>query len=493
MREPLSPAVERIVNGLARDSAGRVSIAELLTALTDDQEGRIAAQLGPQSEAWLTLRGAAGAAIASPFTRLDGLLHHARSLSRSRDSEGAVTSEFLLAAIESIDAACAAYLRQLGLAPGALTAGLGDEAPALPACELAVDDDPFDRLAAARVIDVNLNRAREALRVIDDYCRFVRDDAAATELAKRARHDLAQAGERLPAGLLLRARDTNADVGAGIATDREGQRADSRAVATAAVKRLQEALRSLEEFGKTIDAAFAAEIEQIRYRSYTLEKAIFQRPDRDALFNCRVCALLSGSECLASLEWTIAEAVAGGATMIQLREKALDDRALLKRAREVRRWTRAAGALLIINDRPEIARLCEADGVHLGQDDLAVADARRIAGPDAIIGVSAHDLTQLRRASDDGADYVGIGPTFPSKTKSFERFAGLELIRAASTAAALPAFAIGGIHAGNVEQVIEAGAQRVAVGAAIAQADDPRQAARALAFALTRANRGRQA
>src|SRR5207248_6725982 len=101
------------------------------------------------------------------------------------------------------------------------------------------------------------------------------------------------------------------------------------------------------------------------------------------------------------------------------RQKELSDRELLERAREIRRWTREAGALFIVNDRPDIARLVEADGVHLGQDDLPVKEARRILGPDALIGVSTHDIEQLRQAVLDGASYIGVGPTFPSDTKDF--------------------------------------------------------------------------
>src|SRR5205807_8984108 len=113
------------------------------------------------------------------------------------------------------------------------------------------------------------------------------------------------------------------------------------------------------------------------------------------------------------------EAAAGGADVFQLREKDLPDGRLLERARDVRRWTREVGALFIVNDRPDVARLAEADGVHLGQGDMPVKDARRILGPDALIGVSTHDLDQLRQAVLDGAGYVGVGPTFPSQTKQF--------------------------------------------------------------------------
>ena len=160
-------------------------------------------------------------------------------------------------------------------------------------------------------------------------------------------------------------------------------------------------------------------------------------------------------------------------TVFQLREKSLPDRELLERARNVRRWTRQAGALFIVNDRPDIARLAEADGVHLGQDDLPVEAARRILGPDALIGVSTHSLEQVRRAVLDGADYLGVGPTFPSRTKAFDHFPGLDFVRSAAAETSLPAFALGGINLANVGQAVAAGATRVAVGAAVAPADDP--------------------
>src|SRR5207237_814061 len=163
---------------------------------------------------------------------------------------------------------------------------------------------------------------------------------------------------------------------------------------------------------------------------------------RQRLRDARLYVLLSGASCVAALDWTIAEAAAGGAAVIQLREKELSDRELLARARQVRRWTRQVEVLFIVNDRPDIARLVEADGVHLGQDDLPVREARRILGPEALIGVSTHDLAQLRQAVLDGASYIGVGPVFPSTTKSFEVLAGLDFVREALVETTLPAFVI---------------------------------------------------
>jgi thiamine-phosphate pyrophosphorylase len=249
-------------------------------------------------------------------------------------------------------------------------------------------------------------------------------------------------------------------------------------VARANLKRLQEALRSLEEFGKLHGPDVGRSLEAIRYRSYTVEKAILAGiPARDRLRGARLYLLVTGSRCLGPLERTIAEAAAGGVDVVQLREKGLGDRDLLERARQVRRWTREAGVLFVVNDRPDIARLAEADGVHLGQDDLPVREARRVLGPEALIGVSTHELTQLRQALLDGAGYVGVGPTFPSGTKEFAQLAGLAYVRATAAATSLPAFVIGGVNAANVGEVVAAGGRRLAVSEAILRAESPRAAA----------------
>jgi thiamine-phosphate pyrophosphorylase len=184
------------------------------------------------------------------------------------------------------------------------------------------------------------------------------------------------------------------------------------------------------------------------------------------------------------MDWTIQQAAAGGAGMFQLRENNLGDRELLEKARNFRRWTRDVGALFILNDRPDIARLAEADGVHLGQNDLSVKDARILMGPNAIIGVSTHDVAQVQQAVLDGATYIGVGPTFPSLTKEFEKLAGLEFVKSALAETSLPAFVIGGINQGTVKMAVEAGAERIAVSAAISTADDPYLVARTLKEAL---------
>jgi thiamine-phosphate pyrophosphorylase len=345
--------------------------------------------------------------------------------------------------------------------------------------------EPTEQIDTARILDANANRAREALRTLEDYCRFVLDDATLSGELKRLRHDLASALSLVNLDRLLEARETQHDVGVSLTTPTEEQRASPLAVVQAACKRLQEALRSLEEYGKLYSTDLGRAVEVVRYRSYTVERALFLGSSaRARLAEAQLYVLITGSACLGSLEWTIKEAVAGGAQLIQLREKQLPDRELLERARRVRHWTHEAGALFIMNDRPDLARLSEADGVHVGQDELSVKDVRRIVGPEILIGVSTHDPEQLRQAILDGASYVGVGPTFPSATKAFPGFAGLEFVRQAAALTTLPAFAIGGITLENVDQVVAAGLRRVAVSRAICQAEEPRQAAAQFQSAL---------
>jgi thiamine-phosphate pyrophosphorylase len=173
-------------------------------------------------------------------------------------------------------------------------------------------------------------------------------------------------------------------------------------------------------------------------------------------------------------------ALAGGVAVVQLREKDMPERRLLELGRRVRVWTREAGALFIMNDRADLAVAVDADGVHIGQDELPVKEARAIVGPRRLVGVSTHSIEQARRAVLDGADYLGVGPVFPSATKAFESLAGLELIRAVAAEISLPWFAIGGINAENASAVVAAGARRVAVSHAILSAADTAAAAATL-------------
>ena len=175
-----------------------------------------------------------------------------------------------------------------------------------------------------------------------------------------------------------------------------------------------------------------------------------------------------------------AAAIRGGADVIQLRDKTASDRHVLEEARRLLPLTRAARVPLIVNDRVEIARAAGADGVHLGQDDLPVHDARRLLGPGRLIGQSTHSLDQALAAQAEGPDYLGVGPVFPTPTKPDYGSVGTALIGEVAARVRLPVVCIGGIDRGNLGEVLRAGAERIAVVRAVCAAADPEASARAL-------------
>jgi len=341
-------------------------------------------------------------------------------------------------------------------------------------------DAAFDP-AVARLIDANFNRAREAIRVLEDAARFILDDAPLTERAKGLRHDLTAAVRSLPqADRMIVFRDTPADVGTAITHDAEQHRAGTLTVVDAAAGRLTEALRALAEYGKLLDPAVAERIEQIRYAAYDLHKALTLRLRPKATWQ-RVRLYVLITEELCSGDWleVARAAIEGGADCLQLREKHLSDAELLRRARKLADLCHAHGVLCIVNDRPDIARLAGADGVHLGQDDLPVREARKVVGPDAIIGKSTHNLDQALAAAAESPDYIAVGPMFASATKPQEHIAGPATLGEVTEKLNLPVVAIGGITPENLEQVLQAGAKCVAVCQAVIAQPDPAAAAAA--------------
>lgn len=328
-------------------------------------------------------------------------------------------------------------------------------------------------LSLLRALDANANRCREGLRVLEDVARFVLDDAFFTESLKNLRHELETVLSVVPAQRRLEARDTGQDVGTGLSTPEEFRRSDWLSVVLANARRVQEGLRCLEEFVKLVHRGSAEELRALRYRSYTLEKALATTlMSRKALEDVRLYVLVDARKTEEEYRRLVESLVQVGVNAIQLRAKNVSDRVLLARARLLRQIT-AGRTLCIINDRADIAALVQADGVHVGQEDLPVAEARRIVGPDKLVGVSTHSLAQAERAVTDGASYIGVGPIFPSKTKEFNHFPGLELARQVAGRLAIPAFAIGGITLGNLPDVLATGITRVAVASAIVDAPDP--------------------
>jgi len=186
----------------------------------------------------------------------------------------------------------------------------------------------------------------------------------------------------------------------------------------------------------------------------------------------------------AGMERALAGALRGGADLFQLRDKHATDDELLAAARRARGLCRDAGALFLVNDRPDLAAACDADGVHVGQDDVPVARARELVGAGAIVGLSTHSIDQARAGATSGADYIAVGPVHATPTKQGRPAIGLEPVRWAAANVALPWFAIGGLDGATIGAAVRAGARRAVVVRALAQADDPEAVARALRAAL---------
>lgn len=352
----------------------------------------------------------------------------------------------------------------------------------------------LDLQATYRILDASVNRAGEGLRTIEEFARFALDDPQLSSGLKSLRHDLAAAVNRFPRQSLLRARDTSADVGTAISTPAEYARADMSSVVAAAASRTQQSLRVLEEYGKTIDPAIAVEIEQIRYRCYTLAADLELRLppvsrrhcDRlERLQQSSLYVLIDSFANQAAFAETVATLLQAGVDILQLRDRNVDDRTLLSRARCAAEIARQFDKLFIVNDRPDIAVAAGADGVHVGQEELPVAETRKIVGADCLVGLSTHSIDQARDALVVGADYIGCGPVFAGRTKNFESYVGTDYLKEVAQEIRLPAFAIGGIDGSNIARVVETGIHRIAVTGAVRDAADPAAAVKELKTMLT--------
>jgi thiamine-phosphate pyrophosphorylase len=298
------------------------------------------------------------------------------------------------------------------------------------------------------------------MRVMEEYARFVLDDQLLAFGCKEARHDLAECVRGFEEtlrrttsqsasgglGLLIASRDIVGDVGQEVSTAAEMERKHTHEVAIAAGKRLSEALRSIEEYGKVLDSGFAARIEQLRYRGYELERRLALTVQaRERFREVKLYVLLTESLCQRGWFETAQAALDGGADCIQLREKSLSDRELLDRARRLADLCRERGQMFIVNDRPDIAAASTASGVHVGQDDLPVVAVRRILPPGGVVGVSTHTPEQVEIAASQAPDCLAVGPMFPTQTKPQAHIATPELLKAARSLTSLPLVAIGGI------------------------------------------------
>jgi len=334
---------------------------------------------------------------------------------------------------------------------------------------------------AYRLIDANFNRARESLRVIEDFCRFSLNSRILSESLKTLRHNLTETLQRDTdfARRLLEKRDIAGDIGVDISVAHERQRKDLKSVAAAAFKRAEEALRVIEEGLKAAGNENFSRVEKIRYEVYGLEKVIGARTgQKKKLADARLYLLFTVEMVKGDYMGAARSAIEGGVDMIQLREKETPDRLFLEYARKLRTLSEEKGVPLIINDRIDLALLSNADGVHLGQEDLRINEARKILGFDKIIGISTRSIEQAREAEKMGADYVGIGPIFKTSVKPEEPPIGPEVLKDISEEISVPVFPLGGIDTENINEVMKVGATRACVCSAILLAEDLKAASK---------------
>jgi len=344
-----------------------------------------------------------------------------------------------------------------------------------------------------RIIDANFNRAREAIRVIEEFVRFALNSGLLSERAGQLRHELSAAIGRLDAARLIASRDTLGDVGVGRKIDKKLKRTELKDCFTAACKRLTEALRTLAEMTETLNPSVAETIEKLRYTAYTLEKDIVLFGDAAEKFKRVRLYIIISSNLPADVISLTHRCVAGGADCIQLRAKDTEDDKLFALAVEFVRMCKNADTLSIINDRVDIAVAAAADGVHLGQNDLPIEQARKLQLAPLIIGKSTHSPEQLRTACRQLPTYVSLGPVFATPTKPTVEPVGLDYVRKATEILAdtgIGNVAVGGITLDNVEEVLNAGAKAIAVCSAVTEAGDPTTACRALKQKITAFNEG---
>lgn len=344
----------------------------------------------------------------------------------------------------------------------------------------------MDRVA--RILDANLNRAGEAIRVVEEAARFLLEDAALVRRAKEMRHLLSRAARAtLPSSVRLAARDAKGDVGRRLRVALQRDSRDVGETVEANCKRLQEALRCIEEYGAG-RPSLARAAQALRMDAYVLESDLLAAlGPRRALRDARLYVILTEEVARRPLAEAARLALSGGAQLLQVREKTKSDRRLVAAVRVVVALARPRGVPVLVDDRVDVALAAGADGVHVGPDDLSIADARRLLGPSAIVGATAHSAAEARRAERAGADYVSAGPVFSAATKwrhlepgEAPRLdpRGLAVVREITRAATRPVFAIGGITAENLDRVLRAGARRVAVCAGVIAAANPVRAAR---------------
>ena len=338
-----------------------------------------------------------------------------------------------------------------------------------------------------RMIDANLNRSSEGLRVLEDVARFLLNDAELRQRLRTLRHDLAQETKSLRVGLLSQ-RDSEHDVGHPYPIPPAEKELNMNTTSlqglldlvTANAKRVEESLRVVEELAKLPHISSmlnSASFEQARFALYDLERDLISRISRrDKIERMPGLYVILDRQFLVGRdEMDIArQIIEGGARVIQLRDKQSKKRDLFLVAQKLKELCSQADVLFIINDYLDLAIAVDADGLHIGQEDLPLPVVRRELPVDKIVGCSVTTLVQATKAQNEGADYIAVGSIFPTTTKKGATVVGVDILKEIKRTVLTPLVAIGGINQNNVGEVTAAGADAVAVISAVMGEKDVR-------------------
>lgn len=343
-----------------------------------------------------------------------------------------------------------------------------------------------------RIIDANLNRAREGLRVLEDVARLALNDVSLSSQLKDLRHRLSDQPASVHAQLLS-ARDSGNDVGAAARPSLEQGRPDLPSLVTANARRVEESLRVLEEACRLPETASMdwEAFQRARFSLYDIEKRLSSAVLRhDCRRRIRGLYLVLDTEALRGRkEVDVArQAIRGGASMVQLRDKRKRGKELLALSGELHRVCREEGALFVLNDYLDVAMALGIGCLHLGQEDMPLDAARRLLPVDMMLGGTTRTVERAQQAQAQGVDYIAVGSMFQTRSKHDTVVVGPQMLRRVRQAVTVPLVAIGGIDRHNVAEVVRAGADAIAVITAVMGPDDAEQAAREMVTAIEQAS-----
>ena len=322
-----------------------------------------------------------------------------------------------------------------------------------------------------RLLDANINRVSEGIRVVEDVARFVYNQKEFSKELREKRHYLRKLFIQKDNDF-LNSRDTKKDVGIEITKDSLlDKKSNIKHVVLGNFKRIQEGLRSIEEISKiSCDYSISKEVEALRYSFYNLEKEFMGSLKPEIPLGLYGITAENFSKGRSNYE-VVTEMIKSGIKIIQYREKFKSLREKLEEAKILCELCKKNNVLFIVNDHVDIALMVDADGVHVGQEDMPVSEIRKILGANKIIGLSTHSVEDADKAVLQDVDYIGVGPIFPTTTKD-RTAVGIEYMEYVEKNINLPYIAIGGIKEANLLQVVEKGARRIALVSEIVGADD---------------------